>query len=150
MRDDLSVVDFKTWHLKLFEPGEFYHSAIKDPNVRAAHYDAVDGVTVLIGGEVAAIIGIVPIWEGVAEATLVPSPLMYRHPKTVLKVARNLIDVAFSAYKLRRLQAMCLASHEKHQRFLEALGFVKEAVLNSFTDSGQTVYVYAIVRTSDG
>lgn len=146
MKDNLDFIRFQTWHLKLFKPGKSYKPAITDPNVRAAHYDFVEGVTVLLGNEIIGILGIVELWDGVAEVTMVPSDKFYALKKSMLKVSRDLIALAFDTFSLHRLQAMTLASEPSHGRFMEALGFSLEGTLNAYGAERQTVHMYAKVR----
>lgn len=138
----VTYTQFQPWHLKLFEPGHLYDRPELDPETRAAIYRQVDGVTLLLDGQIAAILGVVPIWPGVAEVTMIPSDLFYRHIKLCLRECKSLLRVAMDTYKLHRMHATALASQPKHGRFLTALGFVYEGTLVKWGPAQESFEMY--------
>lgn len=146
----VKVIPFEPWHLKLFDEGEFYARPELDAETRSYLYRQIQGMTLLIGGEIAGIMGVAPIWDGLGEVTMVPSPLLYRHLKVVLRQAPTWIDTAFNVLGLRRLQALSLVDHPKHARFLKALGFTHEGTLRGYGPNGEDFHIHAIVRKHHG
>lgn len=142
----VSTVPFQSWHLKLFKEGQFYDKAKLDPESRAALYRNINGVTVLIDGEIAAIMGVAPLWPGVGEVTMVPSDLFYKHIKACVKLLRNCLPIALQAYDLHRIQGTTLESCPKHGRFLAFLGFELEGTLKGYGTQGENYLMYSYVK----
>lgn len=134
---DIRTTRFESWHLKLFKEGKHYARPYLDPNMRAALYRMVEGVTVLIDGEIAAIMGVAELWPGVGEVTLVPSDLFYKYTKTCLKLTRGFLDLAFPTLHMHRLQATTMALNERHGRFMQALGFEGPYPLPKYGTGGE-------------
>jgi hypothetical protein len=143
----ISYIPFKPWHLKLFKPGRHYESPVLDKEFKASLYRQIEGTTLLINGEIAAILGVATMWEGVGEVTLVPSDLFYKHIKTCIKECRNLLEVAALSCDLSRIQAATLKDQVKHGRFLLALGFKLETPegMAGFFGHGRDANMYAYV-----
>lgn len=143
MKDDIRTVRFEPFHLKLFAEGREYGRADVSPEFRAMMYRQVDGVTVLLGKEIAGCFGVCRVWDGVAEATLVPSDVFYTKPKLFTRFTRGLLDVAAKTYNLHRIQALCLEKYPKHGRFIRALGFEKEGVIRGYDPQKNDYGMYA-------
>ncbi|HWT40383.1 MAG TPA: hypothetical protein VN081_03915 [Dongiaceae bacterium] len=142
---EFTTTPFEPWHLKLIKEGVHYARPDLDPETRAKIYRQIEGVTVLLDGEICAILGVVVLWPGVGEVTMIPTNLYYRNLKTCVKFTRQLISVAMETYGLHRLQATCLASHPKHARFLEFLGLQYEGKLHGYGPKGEDFMMYATV-----
>lgn len=122
----IEYIDFKPWHLKMFKAGYLYDKPGFTDDMRAWLYRQVKGVTILLDGEIAAIMGIIPAWNGMAEVTMIPSDVFYRHKKTCIRVCRELLALSIETFNLHRVQATTMADHPEHGRFLEFLGFEVE------------------------
>lgn len=146
---EFDYLPYKSWHRKLIKEGSQYEEAYHDKELRAWAYRQVEGVTLLIDGEVAAIMGVVPTWNGVAEATFIPSELFYKYKLSALKKMRMLVELACETYALHRLQANTLSSQPKHGRFLEFLGFKKEATMEKYGPMKQNMDLYAYIPRED-
>jgi len=136
---------FKSWHLKLFEEGDHYDNGGMSKELAALTYRHVTGYTMLINGEIAGILGIVPMWDGVAEVTCVPGQLFYENLRPCLKGTKALIELAIETYNLHRVQASCLSSRPKHGRFLKYFGFEFEGILRKYGTTGKDYDMYALV-----
>lgn len=132
---NVKYLRFKPWHRKLIKPGSRHGSPELCPNFSAEMAHQTEGVTVLIDGQIAAILGVVVIWNGVGEVTLVPSEIFYRYPKLMLKTIKSFMELAVDTWNLHRLHAMTLTNLPHHGRFLQALGFVRETC-----DTGVVAY----------
>lgn len=143
---EVTLVRFQPWHRKLIKAGQYYDQPNLDPETRAYIYRQVEGTTLLIDGEIAAILGVCPLWPGVAEVTMIPSDLFYKHLKTCVKYTRKLIAIAAETFNLHRIQGTCLASNPKHARFLQVCGLQYEGNLRGYGPAGEDFLMYAYVR----
>lgn len=139
---NIEYIPFKPWHLKLFKVGQQYHEPLTDNETRAFLYRRVEGVTVLIDGDITFIIGVLRMWPGVAEVTMIPSDKFYQFPKTCLKICKTLLQNAFEMYDLHRLQVMVHPSYAQHIRFIEAFGFAYEATLHKYGHNQEDFHLY--------
>jgi hypothetical protein len=143
MRDKIRTVQFEPFHLKLFKEGREYGQASVSKEMRAFMFRQVEGVTVMIGGEIACCVGLAPMWEGVAEATLVPSDTFYKYAKTLTRFIRDGMDILVETGNIHRVQALCLDKYPKHGRFMEALGFTREATIKAYDNEKNDYGMYA-------
>jgi len=125
---EVKFIRFKPWHRKAIVTGSKYAGPTLDPTFSAEMARQTEGVTVLIDGTIAAILGVVVIWNGVGEVTLVPSEIFYKYPKTLIKTVKSLMEIAMDTWGLHRLHAMTLTTLPAHGKFLKTLGFVRETL----------------------
>lgn len=137
---------FQPWHYKMAEPGIHFKKIGTDPEVLAWAHRRMEGITLLVGEDIAAILGVSPLWGRVYEATMLPTEHFYKSVKTCLKYAQYLTDLAFDTLPVDRIQATALASEPKHQRFLEAVGFEREGLARKYAPDGADLIIYAKVR----
>lgn len=143
---EITTTPFKSWHMKMFKAGEQYQASHLDPNIRSMLYRNIEGVTILIDGEIAAIMGVALLWPGVGEVTMIPSELFYKHIRSCVKLTRELIALAADTYRLHRIQGTTLESCPKHGRFLAFLGFQHEGTMHGYGTNGENYLMYAYVR----
>jgi hypothetical protein len=146
MVTELDVVAFRPWHLKLFTPGDQYDTIQLTPEEQAKVFRYCSGYTLLFEGDIIAIIGVVPVWPGVAEVTMIPSQLFYKHVKSVLKLCKQLLPMWMDALNVHRVQALTLDRCPKHGRFMLAMGFAYEGTLAQYTPNRETLCMYSMVR----
>ena len=91
----------------------------------------VDGAPVFV-------CGIVIPWEHFGEAWIIPHPEFREHPSAVLET-RKLIRSLAEQFQLRRIQGV--AAEQINERFMEWLGFHREAYLEDFTADGRGVWL---------
>lgn len=89
--------------------------------------------------------GIYPIWDGMAEAWLIPSDEMPRYKLKMIKILREHIDLITAEDGLRRLQATVRADYPVALRFIEFMGFKKEGLMKNFGPDGTDHFMYARV-----
>lgn len=143
MRDKIKTVNFEPFHLKLFKEGREYGRADASRELRAFMFRQVDGLTIIIDGEIAGCIGLAHMWQGVAEATLVPSDVFYKYAKTLTRFVKESLDIAVETGRIHRVQALSLEKYPKHGRFLEALGFKKEGIIEAYDGEKNDYGMYA-------
>lgn len=142
---ELRYIPFQPWHRKVIVEGTKYASPQLDPEFTAHMSRQMTGVTLLIGDEIAAILGVVVIWNGVGEVTMVPSETFYKYRKTCIKAVRELLDLAMHTFDLHRLHSMTMVSQPGHGRFLQTLGFVRETVdtgIIGYGPNGENIHVW--------
>lgn len=137
------TVKFEAYHLKLFKEGRHYGRADVPADFRSLMYRQVEGVTALVGDEIAGCFGVSLMWGGVAEATLVPSDVFYKYPKLFTRFTRDLLDVAAETYNIHRIQALCMKKYPKHGRFVRALGFEYEGTVRAYDSEYNDYEMYA-------
>jgi hypothetical protein len=146
---NVDFVPFKPWHLKLFKPGKLYDRPNLDPETIAYIYRKVEGLTILLDGEIAAIIGVLLLHNGVGEITMIPSDTFYKYRKTCLRLCKEFVDLTAETFHLHRLQATALVTMPHHGRFLEKIGLVRETNdtgLRGYGPNGEDMHMYAYVR----
>jgi len=99
--------------------------------------------TLVDNGHLVAAGGIIPIWEGMGEAWLIPSDVMPRYRLRVIKTLRRRIDEIIDADNLRRLQATVRADYDVAVRFIEFLGFKREGLMKNYGPGGADHYMYS-------
>lgn len=142
---EITTIPFESWHIKLIKEGVHYDKPSLDPETRARIYRQIEGVTVLLDGEICAIMGIAPLWPGVGEITMIPSNLFYKNLRQSVKLCRNLLSIAADTFNLHRIQATTLASAPKHGRFLEVMGMQFEGHLRAYGPKGEDFLMYAYI-----
>lgn len=106
----------------------------------------MEGVTLLVDGEIAVILGVVPLWGKVYEVTMLPTDKFYTCVKLCLKYIKRILALSFDTLGIERLQATAFADCPSHQRFLEGLGFSEKQLSKKCSPDGEDMYHYAIVR----
>lgn len=139
----MEFTPFKPWHLKLFRPGKLFQHPYLPEEARAALYRNVEGITVLLDGEIVAIMGIALLWPGVGEVTLIPSDKFYQNKFTATKITKKFIRLALETFRLHRIQATALKDLPGHSRFLEFLGFQLEGTLRGYGLKGEDFNMYS-------
>ncbi|OPY08256.1 MAG: hypothetical protein A4E67_01024 [Syntrophaceae bacterium PtaB.Bin038] len=102
--------------------------------------------TIMSGDEIVACCGVRVIWEGVGEAWLVFSPAIQEHTLEATKIIRTYLRKIIEDSKLRRVQAFASTAAPRAARYLETLGFEREAVMRKLGRDGADHYCYAIVE----
>lgn len=146
MRAKIKTVSFEPFHLKLFKEGREYGQAASSKELRAFMFRQVEGVTIIMDGEIAGCIGLAHMWAGVAEATLVPSDVYYKYAKTLTRFVKESLDIGTETGRIHRVQALSLEKYPKHGRFLEALGFEKEGIIRAYDCEKNDYGMYARIR----
>ena len=98
----------------------------------------------LLDGALLGSAGVLIPWRGLGVAWAVISPLGRQHPvmvhRTVVRALRRIID----EHGLRRVEATVLADTALHARWVEAMGFEREAIMPAWGPEGETAYKYVL------
>ncbi len=103
--------------------------------------------TLIDNGHLVAAGGIIPIWDGMGEAWLIPSDVMPGYRLQVIKIVRKRIDEIIDSDNLRRLQATVRADYDVATRFVEFLGFKREGLMRNYGPGGADHYMYSRIIT---
>lgn len=98
-------------------------------------------------GEIIACGGVIPVWPGLAEVWIAVSPLAKEHVSFLFRQSKRFLDLITDHYSLRRLQTNVQADLPEAVRFVEHLGFVREATLSDYGPNGETFYSYKRVKS---
>ena len=101
------------------------------------------GVSFVANGHLLGAGGIIPIWDGLGEAWVLPGNLIHRHRKTFVRLVRDGIDRMNAEHQFRRIQATARADAASAQRFLEFLGFEREGCLRAYGPDGADHFLFA-------
>lgn len=101
--------------------------------------------TGIVGTEIIMAGGITTVWDGVACAWLLSTPLVDKYKFFLHKVVVNAIMLAVKAKKLHRVETTILADHTVSQRWAERLGFANEGLMRRFDSRGNDYYRYALI-----
>ena len=97
-------------------------------------------------GEVYLVGGIIPVWDGVGEAWIIPSKKMGERKIAASRWMRIAFDHLFDELKLHRAQAYADASFTEACRVLEWVGMEKEGIMRKYGSDGRDHYRYAKVK----
>ena len=100
--------------------------------------------------DVVACVGVTKITTGVAEVWAITGELVDKFPKDFHKLCQNIIEKAFVEGKLHRLQCTAEVDYDRTIKWLERLGFEREATLQNYTPDAKDMYLYTIIRLPEG
>lgn len=101
--------------------------------------------TGVVGTDIIAAGGISPIWEGVACAWLLSTPLVDKYQLFLHKTVKNAIKLVTEAKNLHRIETTILTDHVVSQRWAERLGFVREGIMRKFDSRKNNYFRYALI-----
>jgi len=107
-----------------------------DSSFQQVQDQCLASATMLTGGKICGIMGIVPVWPGVAEVWFMPTTHTKAHTRQVVKLMRVFIQNSFPAFNLHRIQASAIATNKQHCKFLRLLGFKDEGLMEKFDPLG--------------
>jgi len=99
--------------------------------------------------DVVACVGVISIVSGVAEIWAITGELVEKYPKDFHKQCMSIIAEAFEKGTLHRLQCIAEVDYERTIKWLERLGFEREATLQNYTPDQKDMYIYTIIRKGD-
>lgn len=100
-------------------------------------FSALDGERVIGCG------GVIRQWHGVGTLWLMASSEFKHHPRTILRIAFDMVEKIRVRGNFHRLQAYVAAEDSRHIRFMEALGFTFEGKLVKHTVDKRDHLLYA-------
>lgn len=92
------------------------------------------------------IAGIYLASQGVGQGWILMNLKCRKHTKRIVREIRKHITQVMDEKHIHRLQTLALAGNEKIGRFLEIIGFEKEATLRQFTKDKKDMELYTILR----
>lgn len=104
-----------------------------------------DGTTftgVTADGQVMAIAGLIPIWEGRALVWA----LLSRHSGPHFRSLHRRVSAFLDAQSVRRMEATVYEGFTQGHRWLRMLGFECEGLMRAYTPDGASQYLYSRVR----
>lgn len=107
------------------------------------HTDDGIGMTIVANESVIAVGGIDVLWHGSASLWGLFSKNVKQYTKTVFAQARRFLDGAIRDMNLHRLSATVASYDDAAIRWIEHLGFVKEATLHRYDAQKRDYYLYA-------
>jgi len=144
----IDVRDYEEEDSKNIELRDIFKSM---PNVRkrfhqmTLHPDAV-AHTILINGEVAAIVGGFVLWKGVADVWSMTSDLVKKAPKSFHKICLTILSMYEDLYNLQRLQVSIRSDFEAGIMWARALGFTEECLMKKWGPDGMDYYLYSRIK----
>ncbi len=118
-------------------PGFYHHMA--QMRVQGMSWSAE------VDGRIVASAGLVPLWQGVAEAWMISADDVGRHQVKVARQIRTMFDDVMCQRGIYRAQANIHHKFEKAIRLAEWLGFEQEGLMRRFGIEGDDYFRYAKV-----
>lgn len=122
-----------------------YHEALV-PFIRKTlkHPNKAHSLSINQDGKIVAIGGLVVLWPGVSEAWIALGDTDWgkKHSKRLLLACIDVLHRMAKASRSRRVQCTVKAKSRVSQRFVEALGFEKEAFMPLYGVDGDDCFQY--------
>lgn len=145
LSSDQDIVDFHPTHLDGLQLRASELEQIRAaPGVLQRIQDqAGDGLswTGTRGGHPICVFGIRPLWNGVAEAWMIPGAGIERAPISLVKGGRQLFEDAIADLRLQRLQITVRCQNDTHIKFATLLHFHIESTLKRYGPLGDDFYM---------
>ena len=133
---------FEPWHLEWLTDTTAQAWLGKDLTYGAMLQKAGPCYTAFAGDQVIACAGVLPIWEGRAQAWSLLSTALPQYVMGVHRGVKRFLDT----YPIRRLECTVDPRSATAIRWAERLGFVREGTMPGYTPQGDTMDLYARVR----
>ena len=101
------------------------------------------GVAYLDGGEIHAVAGIVPLWEGVGEAWAIPTKHIGKRKIVIGRHFKNTFHMVANDLKMRRVQAAVKVGFDKAHRLVRFLDMEEEGLMKKYGPEGADYVRYA-------
>ena len=145
MIDVHKIIPFKQWHLKQLQTCiEGGIGFISSERYLQAIDQSAYSRTWINKGKVLCIGGIVEFWPGVGEAWVIFADEARKEPKQLVRTVRTYLNQHKPAF--HRLQALVKDAVPCSQRFVEMLGFVREATLPQYGPDKSDFIMYSKVN----
>lgn len=128
----IDMRDHETWASR-----EMLEEFAQEHMRRGGGYSMVDD------GKIIACGGVDVVWQGVGEAWTILSRHIEQHKLSLHRTTRCFLDNLIHMRRLHRVQAHVLKADERAVRWINALGFHAEAVLESFGPNREDYILYA-------
>lgn len=140
----LKVLLYKPGHMDFLVPKEIFDGSVDEDRINtiASRSDIAGVYSITIGGEMAAVVGMVECWAGVGELFSVTSEIIKRAPVAFHKTCLRLIDMDAERLKFRRLQLHVKEQFEEGNKWALSLGFQREGLLREYDMVGTNCVFY--------
>tara|TARA_R110000803_G_scaffold67203_1_gene128839 strand:- start:9989 stop:10465 length:477 start_codon:yes stop_codon:yes gene_type:complete len=144
------IVDFRPSHadkIELKDRDLYYESII--PNYRQyIAGGAQPGLswTGIYNNKIVLCFGVRQVWPNVAEAWLLPSPLINDHALSVVRTARKIFSDIFKTEAFSRVHISVDSANDSAFKFAKALGFETEGILRKYGPDGSDYYMMARIK----
>jgi len=105
------------------------------------------GLALMDGGDIVAVTGLAPLWDGVAEAWFLPTREVKNKKLRTIRLVRKEFDAAIERLKLRRVQAIVRSDFTDAHKLAKFLGFESEGLMRKYGPDGSDYERYAIWQT---
>lgn len=92
--------------------------------------------TLMVDGQVIAVVGVQVMWRGVGEAWLVPSVHLKKYTLSVVKMIKSYLDIMDAQERFVRIQTIVRSQECKFKNFAKLFGFKSEGILSKFEPDG--------------
>lgn len=109
---------------------------------------AVSGhaITAFLRGQPVVCFGVIPIWNGVAEAWFIADDKARREPLALTRMTKRFLDIAEISLGLRRLQITVRTTHMAAIAWARALKFSNEGLMLGYGPDGVDYFLMARYR----
>ena len=101
------------------------------------------GIAFTDRGKIIAVGGVVPLWDGVGEAWLLPTKHMAGYEVALARNFKRTIARAFTDLKMRRVQAAVKVGFDKAHRLVRFLDMEEEGLMKKYGPEGADYVRYA-------
>ncbi len=101
--------------------------------------------TIIHDGVILGIIAFVPLWSGVYDVWTLASTHIHTYKMTYFKLLKRGIKIYTDLLQIRRLQGTIRADVDFATKWIQYLGFEKEAIMEGYGPSGEAHYMFARV-----
>lgn len=98
-----------------------------------------------VDDEFVACSGVSIVWPGVGEAWSVITPLIYKYPLFFHKSVKTGLEKIIREKNLHRVQATVVEYFYQGEKWLKALGFLREGLLRRYDLEGNNHWIYGRV-----
>tara|TARA_Y100000592_G_C5464050_1_gene315653 strand:- start:1264 stop:1773 length:510 start_codon:yes stop_codon:yes gene_type:complete len=134
---NVRIVRFSVSHILLMDLDPWQQSLIESYPDYLPHLEARTqtgaGYTYLIEGKPSLSFGIVPVWQGVADAWMIRDNVVSQYAVSVCRGARLFFDLVPVTLQLHRLQFTVAKANITAIKFAEFLKFRREGLLREYT-----------------
>lgn len=141
MQND-NIRPFKAEDINQMEIHDKNSTIFRIPHLLQVYESLGTSFTYLDNDKVQASGGVVGLWAGMGEVWFVLSDDEDKPTKTICSIVKKFIDGLYEE-GFYRLQATIKADNEKAIRFIEWLGFEREALMKKYGIEGADYYLYA-------
>jgi hypothetical protein len=101
-------------------------------------------LTARVNGVLLACAGIIIPWKGIADAWMLPTRNIARHPKFLVSTVRRFLASSAEALDLVRIEAVVDSGFLAGRRFADFLGFERESEMPLFGPNRETYIRYVL------